>query len=82
MQTLSRDAEWEGYVPGTSLWAEVDKVGGGTPPRQYDGEWDIILRYNGRAGSIAFDARIRTGLPTTHAMAAVVAAEFMEEDDC
>lgn len=72
--------EWEGYVPGTSLWAQVSKVGGGTPPRQYDGEWDVILRSVTRDGSILLDGKIRTPLPTTHASAAVIASDFLEED--
>jgi len=75
------DFEYEGYVPGTSAWAQVNKVGGGTGSRRYVGKWEVTLRELTEEGRILLQtADLDIPLPATHAQAAKVAFEFIQEE--
>jgi len=70
--------EYEAYVPGTSVWAQINKVGGGAPPRQYVGTWEYTLRDTTREGSVLMQgADLSIPLLVTHAVAAKTAFEFL-----
>jgi hypothetical protein len=70
--------EHEAYVPGTSVWAQINKVGGGTPPKQYVGMWEYTLRDTTREGEILMQgADLNIPLLVTHAVAAKTAFEFL-----
>jgi hypothetical protein len=54
----------------------VDKVGGGTLPRAYDGYWDVYYYVNG----VLKDAtRITTSMPKTHHQVAVLTAQYVAD---
>lgn len=74
--------EYEAYVPGTSVWAQMNKIGGGTPPRQYVGTWEYVLRADTADGPILMEGTdLNIPLLATHAMAAKVAFEFLPEQE-
>lgn len=54
---------------------EVEKAGGGTVGRAYDGTWTIRYRKRGEAFGQPLDAR--TGTPKTHAEVALIALDFL-----
>jgi len=75
------DFEYEAYVPGYDVYAQVNKMGGGTPPRQYTGGWMITLREGGKSGKVLMSEEpFYVPLPATHARAAKVACTFLPEE--
>jgi hypothetical protein len=75
---IMNEFEYEAYVPGTSVWAQISKVGGGTPPKQYVGTWEYTLRNTTRDGKILMQgADLNIPLLVTHAVAAKTAFEFL-----
>jgi hypothetical protein len=56
----------------------VDKVGGGTLGKSYDGSWDTYLIINGQAYPAT--AGLNTGTPKTHAEVAEIAWDLIGGD--
>ena len=56
---------------------EVNKWGGGTLGRRYDGKWYVVVR--DRKGNVALDDVLDTGTPKTHAEAAALAVESADK---
>lgn len=65
-------AEYTTTIDG--LRVQVDKVGGGTLNRSYEGRWSVTVQ-NGSV-YIYDDDELTTGMPKTHAEVARIAAEF------
>lgn len=64
---------------GPMFSVSVDKVGGGTRGKAYDGDWTVTLLRNGR---VIFDAeRLTTGTPKMHHEVAEMAVDFAIERD-
>lgn len=55
---------------------EIQKIGGGTLGRKYQGDWYVVL--TDRNGRPLFDDRLRTGTPKTHMEAADITMDFLE----
>jgi hypothetical protein len=55
---------------------EINKRGGGTLGRKYDGDWDVVI-YS-RHGEAVLDDVIKTGTPKTHAEVDTLAFEFLD----
>lgn len=55
---------------------EIQKWGGGTLGKRYDGDWYIVL--TDKEGRPVFDDTLRTGTPKTHAEVDVIAMEFVD----
>lgn len=69
-------AEYTTTVDGMRV--QVDKVGGGTVGRAYEGRWSVTV-HNGPV--LAYDSEeLTTGAPKTHAQVAFIAAEFAGAD--
>ena len=63
------------------FFVRVDKVGGGTPGKAYDGDWTVTVRHHPTAGSAIFDREtLTTGTPKTHREVAEMAADFASEE--
>jgi hypothetical protein len=60
------------------LRVEVNKVGGGTLGRAYDGEWFVTV-LNG-PHYIFDNANLHTGTPKTHREVAEMAVDFADEE--
>ena len=58
------------------LYIEVDKVGGGTVGRRYEGDWQVTAKDGDTV--ILYDV-ISTGTPKSHAEVAQMAPEFIED---
>jgi hypothetical protein len=56
----------------------VDKVGGGTLGRRYDGDWEITVS---RSATVVLDDVITTGTPKTHREVSDLAQEFADDAD-
>lgn len=69
-------AEYTTHIDG--LRVQVDKVGGGTLGRAYEGRWSVTVQ----SGPIyVYDNdELTTGMPKTHAQVAEMAAEFANEE--
>lgn len=72
---MQSDAEYATVIDGFSV--TVDKDGGGTLGREYDGTWTVTVK-NGDVFVLDND-EIRTGTPKTHAQVAQIAYEFASE---
>lgn len=53
----------------------VDKIGGGTVGRSYDGDWEVTVS---EPAMMVLDDVITTGTPKTHREVAELATEFAE----
>lgn len=69
-------AEYSRFVYG--LRVQVDKVGGGTVGKAYEGRWSVTVE-NGPMYVYDNDELI-TGTPKTHAEVARMAADFASEE--
>lgn len=58
------------------LYVEVNKVGGGTVGRRYEGDWVITVR---EGDTVVLNDVITTGTPKVHAEVAEMAPEFIED---
>lgn len=56
----------------------VDKIGGGTPWKQYYGDWEVRVVRN---DTMLLDDIITTGAPKTHMEVADLALEFADDMD-
>lgn len=71
--------EYAAYIPGTTVYAQINKIGGGAPPREYDGAWEYVLRGMGPDGPVLMSGTdLNSGLPITHARAARLAFAFYD----
>jgi hypothetical protein len=68
--------EYKARIHGLDVW--IDKAGGGTVGREYDGSWFATVM-NGPVYVLDEDV-IVTGSPRTHAQVAVIAADFASEE--
>lgn len=68
-------AEYTTHIDG--LRVQVDKVGGGTPGKTYEGAWSVTVE----SGPVyVYDNdELTTGTPKTHAQVARMAADFASE---
>lgn len=71
------DSETEYSITFYGLDITVDKVGGGTLGRAYEGDWTVSVK-NGPVYVYDNDT-LTTGTPKTHAAVARLAAEFASE---
>lgn len=69
--------EYEAYVSGTSVRAQMNKIGGGTPPKQYAGAWEYVLRADTANGKVLMEGT-DLNIPL---LATKVAFEFLPEDE-
>lgn len=69
-------AEYTTHIDGLRI--QVDKVGGGTLGRAYEGRWSVIVE----SGPIYvyYNDELTTGTPKTHAQVAQMAADFASEE--
>jgi hypothetical protein len=71
--------EWSGMIPGTSVRAQVNKLGGGRVKRTYEGRWEVRLTAPDSDVDKAMDAYLdNTNIPlhATHAQVARFAFEW------
>ena len=61
-------------LDGEKYSVEVDKVGGGTLGRSYDGDWTASVWLRG--ARVIDKETLRTGTRKTHREAAAIAADF------
>lgn len=61
-------------VSAEGLTVRVNKVGGGTLGKAYEGYWDVIVKLNDTTMFEAWDLRI--GTPKTHVEVAQIALDF------
>lgn len=60
------------------LLITVDKVGGGTYGREYEGSWEVTVSLS---GTVVLDDVINTGTPKTHREVADIALDFIDDAD-
>lgn len=70
-------AEYVRHLPNDVI-VVVDKVGGGTPWRLYEGDWEVRVIRN---DSVILDDVITTGTPKTHSEVADLAEDFADDAD-
>lgn len=55
----------------------VNKIGGGTIGRKYDGDWEVTIT---RDGAVVLDDVITTGTRTTFTGVAYLALDFLDDE--
>jgi hypothetical protein len=74
-ERIMDENEYDTYIYGYRV--EVDKVGGGTLGRKYDGNWIVSVE---SGGTFLYDNEIlHTETPKTHEEVAYLAADFASE---
>lgn len=63
------------------LRAEVEKTGGGTVGREYDGYWRYVVRYADDGELVTCGIDFHSGTPITHYVAACRVLEMAEESE-
>jgi hypothetical protein len=64
-------------VQGSTV-IRVDKVGGGTVGRRYDGDWEVTVS---DSATVVLDDIISTGTPKTHREVSELALDFVDDAD-
>lgn len=67
-------------VTDTGLTVQIEKMGGGTPGKAYTGTWRYIVT-DARGIEVGRGQDLETGMPKTHAQAALLAAEYFTPED-
>lgn len=70
-------AEYREQLPDKRI-VEINKHGGGTLGRAYAGDWTVAV-WDSTGRKLLFDDTLRTGTPKTHAEAARMTVEFVDE---
>jgi hypothetical protein len=69
-----------GFWQGESVRIELEKLGGGTVGRAYEGTWRYVVT-DAAGDEIARGQDLHTGTPKTHAEAALILADFLTSDE-
>lgn len=74
--------EYEARLPRTRVWAQINKIGGGTLRKKYTGTWEYVLRTDGPDGPVIIQGTdLDIPWPAKHARAAEAAFEFLDHSD-
>lgn len=77
---LGRFVEYTETING--VWITVDKIGGGTLGRSYDGDWTVSAGFTDFEGERIYDAEtLRTGTAKSHKQVAKITATYVADLD-
>jgi hypothetical protein len=65
----------------TPMRVEIEKIGGGTLGRRYDGTWAYAVTDLNTETVIASGQDLYTGTPKTHAQAALIVSDFVADGE-
>jgi hypothetical protein len=65
----------------TPMRVEIEKVGGGTVGRRYDGTWRYVVTDLVTGEEIARGQDLHTGTPKTHAQVALIVSDFVADGE-
>lgn len=74
---LWEEFEWVSELGGLLIC--VDKVGGGTPPREYVGDWEVTV-FDVNGARLDSNLNVRTGMPHSHRWVAEFVSEGLSDD--
>lgn len=70
-------AEYEFRINNDTTVIKVDKRGGGTLGKEYEGVWDVTVV---DAGLVVFDETVTTGTPKSHHLVACMVHDWLIEE--
>jgi hypothetical protein len=75
------EPEYAVRIIGQGIRIQLEKLGGGTVGRAYQGTWRYVVTDVHTGDEVARGQDLHTGTPKTHAEAALILADFLTSDE-